>query len=58
MIVIYACTSPVGIAIGIGITETYDDTSTKAIAVKGVFNGLSGGMLLYIGLVQVGSRRW
>mmetsp|Transcript_11698 Transcript_11698/g.28715 ORF Transcript_11698/g.28715 Transcript_11698/m.28715 type:complete len:392 (-) Transcript_11698:1177-2352(-) len=53
MIVIYALTSPVGIAIGIGITKTYDENSVKAKAVQGVFNGLSGGMLLYIGLVQL-----
>ncbi len=53
MVVVYSLTCPVGIAVGIGIAETYDPESTEARAVQGVFNGVSGGMLLYISLVQL-----
>lgn len=53
MILTYSLTCPVGIAIGIAIAETYDAESTTARAVQGAFNGVSGGMLLYISLVQL-----
>jgi len=53
MVVVYALTCPVGIAIGIGISESYDANSVTALTVQGVFNGISGGMLLYIALVQI-----
>lgn len=53
MVLGYALTCPLGIAIGIGIAETYDSTSTLARAVQGSLNGVSGGMLLYIALVQL-----
>ena len=53
MIATYSLTCPIGVAIGIGIADTYDEGSVKAIATQGVFNGVSAGMLLYIALVQL-----
>ncbi len=53
MILTYSLTCPVGIAVGMGIAETYDEESERARGVQGAFNGVSGGMLLYIALVQV-----
>lgn len=53
MILTYSLTCPVGIAVGMAIAETYDPDSTRSRGVQGAFNGVSGGMLLYIALVQV-----
>lgn len=53
MIIVYSLTCPVGIAIGIGVAETYDGESVRARGIQGAFNGVSGGMLLSISLVQL-----
>ncbi|KAG2485133.1 hypothetical protein HYH03_016120 [Edaphochlamys debaryana] len=53
MVAGYSVTCPAGVAIGIGISEGYDPESTSARAAQGVLNGVSGGMLLYISLVQL-----
>ncbi|GIL77054.1 hypothetical protein Vretimale_3218 [Volvox reticuliferus] len=53
MILTYSLTCPVGIAVGMAIAETYDAESTKSRGIQGAFNGVSGGMLLYISLVQL-----
>ncbi len=41
-----------GIA-GIAIASSYDPSSERARAAQGCLNGVSGGMLLYISLVQL-----
>eukprot|EP00798_Chlamydomonas_sp_ICE-L_P014510 gene14510-20538_t len=53
MVFFYALTVPIGTAVGIAVASSYDGQSITAIAVQGVFNCLSGGMLLYIALVQL-----
>ncbi|PNH09829.1 Zinc transporter 5 [Tetrabaena socialis] len=53
MVAIYSLTCPVGIAIGIALAGTYDPESVTARAVQGSLNGISGGMLIYIALVQL-----
>ena len=53
MILTYAITTPVGVAVGIAISNTYDPSSITANAVQGVFDCVSGGLLLYISLVQL-----
>mmetsp|Transcript_18109 Transcript_18109/g.38967 ORF Transcript_18109/g.38967 Transcript_18109/m.38967 type:complete len:356 (-) Transcript_18109:1205-2272(-) len=53
MITLYSITTPVGIAVGIGIAGTYDPKSIIAIAVQGTFNSLSSGMLIYISLIHL-----
>lgn len=53
MIVVYSLTCPVGVAIGIGIAQTYNSETDTARGLQGSFNGVSGGMLLYISLVQL-----
>lgn len=50
---LYAITTPVGIAAGLGIRNTYNPNSTTASIVSGVMDSLSGGILLYTGLVEV-----
>ncbi|TIB69511.1 hypothetical protein E3Q24_03312 [Wallemia mellicola] len=49
----YFLITPVFIAIGLGVRETYNDESTAALIVSGVLNSLSGGILLYTGLVEL-----
>ena len=53
MITTYALMTPLGVAIGIAITDSYDPESEMALAVQGTLNSVSGGLLLYIGLVQL-----
>ncbi|KAF9175359.1 hypothetical protein BGX21_003628 [Mortierella sp. AD011] len=49
----FACSTPLGIAIGIGIRSTYDGESVTALIVQGVFDSCSAGILLYTALVQL-----
>ncbi|PNH09823.1 Zinc transporter 3 [Tetrabaena socialis] len=53
MVLLYSLTCPVGIAVGMGIAKTYDGESERTRGVQGAFNGVSGGMLLYVSLVQL-----
>ncbi|CAJ1964746.1 unnamed protein product [Sphenostylis stenocarpa] len=49
----FALTTPVGIGIGIGITNVYDENSPTALIVEGVFNAASSGILIYMALVDL-----
>ncbi|KAH7885879.1 ZIP-like iron-zinc transporter [Phlebopus sp. FC_14] len=51
--VLYAITTPIGIAAGLGIRTTYNPDSTTASIVSGVMDSLSAGILLYTGLVEL-----
>lgn len=53
---LYAITTPVGIAVGLGIRNTYNPNSTTASIVSGVMDSLSAGILLYTGLVEASSH--
>jgi zinc transporter 1/2/3 len=53
MLFLYTITTPIGIAIGISIASSYDPDSVTSKAVAGVFNGVSSGMLIYIGMYQL-----
>jgi len=53
MCVLYTLTCPIGVAIGIGISDSYDAGSTTARAVEGSFNAISAGMLLYLAMVMI-----
>jgi len=50
---IYSCSAPVGIAIGIGISHTYQPNSTSALITQGTFDSVSAGILLYVAFVQM-----
>ncbi|GIL86063.1 hypothetical protein Vretifemale_14317 [Volvox reticuliferus] len=56
MVVTYSVTCPLGVTIGIVIAASYDPDSTQGRAAQGCLNGVSGGMLLYISLVQLVSE--
>ncbi|KAJ7214246.1 ZIP-like iron-zinc transporter [Mycena haematopus] len=50
---IYGISTPIGIAVGLGITGTYNPGSTTASIVSGVMDSLSAGILIYTGLVEL-----
>ncbi|GAA6052886.1 hypothetical protein JCM3770_004393 [Rhodotorula araucariae] len=49
---VYACTTPLGIAVGLGIRTTYNPESATANIVSGVLDATSAGILLWAGLVE------
>ncbi|CAI9093300.1 OLC1v1028769C1 [Oldenlandia corymbosa var. corymbosa] len=53
MALFFSLTTPVGIAIGIGIANVYDDNSPNALIVEGIFNAASSGILIYMALVDL-----
>ncbi|KAG1907573.1 ZIP-like iron-zinc transporter [Suillus fuscotomentosus] len=50
---LYGITTPLGIAVGLGVQTTYNPNSTTASIVSGVLDSLSAGILLYTGLVEL-----
>ena len=54
MIIFFTLTTPVGIAIGIGISfGTYNPKSLAALMVNGVLDSVSAGILIYVSLVNL-----
>ncbi|RUS34027.1 ZIP zinc transporter-domain-containing protein [Jimgerdemannia flammicorona] len=53
MSLIYVLTTPLGIAIGIGISSTYNPNSTTALLTQGIFDSISAGILLYMAFVNL-----
>ena len=52
MALVYACTTPIGIAIGLCVRLSYDPNSQKALISAGVFDAVSAGLLIYAGMVE------
>ncbi|KAK4278973.1 hypothetical protein QN277_016742 [Acacia crassicarpa] len=53
MALFFALTTPLGIVLGIGITNGYDENSPNALIVEGIFNAASSGILIYMTLVDL-----
>ncbi|KAJ0802004.1 putative zinc/iron permease [Helianthus annuus] len=53
MAIFFSLTTPVGIAIGIGISKIYREESTTSLIVEGVLNSCSAGILIYMALVDL-----
>ncbi|XP_059662945.1 zinc transporter 8-like [Cornus florida] len=53
MALFFSLTTPVGIAIGIGISNVYKENSPTALIVEGIFNAASAGILIYMSLVDL-----
>ncbi|KAI8871395.1 ZIP zinc/iron transport family [Ramicandelaber brevisporus] len=51
--VFFILTTPVGIAIGIGISSSYRPKSAASLVVQGVFDAISTGILIYTALVSL-----
>lgn len=50
---LYGITTPVAIAVGIGIRESFAPGSNQTLIVNGIFDSISAGILLYTGLVEL-----
>lgn len=53
MALVYAFTTPIGIAIGLGVRLTYDPNSQRALISAGVFDSVSAGLLIYAAMVEL-----
>ncbi|GLJ17948.1 hypothetical protein SUGI_0315060 [Cryptomeria japonica] len=53
MALAFSFTTPVGIAVGIGISSSYDENSQTALVVQGLFDAASSGILIYMALVDL-----
>ncbi|KAL4952095.1 Zinc/iron permease [Aspergillus filifer] len=53
---LYGLTTPIAIAIGLGVRTTYNAGSYTANVVSGVFDAISAGILIYTGLVELLAR--
>ncbi|XP_055824575.1 zinc transporter 5-like [Solanum dulcamara] len=52
MVLFFSLTTPIGIGIGLIITNVYDENSPTALIVEGTFNSASAGILIYMALVD------
>lgn len=50
---LYAFCTPLGMAIGLGVRNTYSPESVTASIVSGILDAISSGILLYTGLVEL-----
>ncbi|KAL0575218.1 hypothetical protein V5O48_006757 [Marasmius crinis-equi] len=50
---LFAVITPAGVAIGVGVHESYNPNSVSALVAIGVLNALSAGILLYTGIVEM-----
>jgi len=50
---LYGITTPLGVAVGLGVRTTYNPGSTTASIVSGVLDAISAGILIYTGLVEL-----
>lgn len=53
MVLCFSLTTPSGIAIGIGISKSYNEYSVIALMVEGSLNSASAGILIYMALVDL-----
>ncbi|XP_074297774.1 zinc transporter 1-like [Silene latifolia] len=53
MAIFFSVTTPVGIAIGIGITNVYNENSPTALIVQGLLDAIAAGILIYMALVDL-----
>ena len=53
MAVCFTLTTPLGIAVGTGISSGYNSNSPVALIVEGIFDAISAGILIYMALVDL-----
>ncbi|KAI0834886.1 ZIP zinc/iron transport family [Hypoxylon sp. FL0890] len=49
----YAVSTPIAIAIGLGVRATLEPGSPKNLVINGIFDSISAGILIYTGLVEL-----
>lgn len=50
---LFIIVTPLGVAIGIGVSSSYNGQSKAALGTEGVFDAVSAGILIYNGLVDL-----
>ena len=50
LLIIFACSAPLGIAVGIGATTSLNTNGVTFLLVQGTFDGVCSGILLYVGM--------
>ncbi|WVQ72126.1 hypothetical protein IAR50_001671 [Cryptococcus sp. DSM 104548] len=58
MCMAYTLITPIGIAIGIGIHQSFNENGRSELLAIGTLNAISAGILLYSGLCQLLYREW
>ncbi|CAO2817600.1 unnamed protein product [Amaranthus hypochondriacus] len=53
MAVFFSLTTPIGIAIGIGIAGVYDENNARSLIIQGIFEAAAAGILIYMALVDL-----
>ncbi|PKI47149.1 hypothetical protein CRG98_032463 [Punica granatum] len=53
MVFFFSVTTPLGIAIGMGLSNTYRENSPTALITVGLLNASSSGLLIYMALVDL-----
>ncbi|XP_068655436.1 zinc transporter 8-like [Aristolochia californica] len=53
MALFFSLTTPLGIAVGIGISSVYNENSPTALIIEGIFNSAAAGILIYMALVDL-----
>jgi zinc transporter 1/2/3 len=51
--IVYGFTTPIAIAIGLGVRQSYPPGSRTTLLVNGIFDSISAGILIYTGLVEL-----
>lgn len=54
----YSFATPISIAVGLGLRNTYPPGSQTTLIVNGVFDSISAGILIYTGLVELIAREF
>ncbi|KAL2075728.1 hypothetical protein VTL71DRAFT_671 [Oculimacula yallundae] len=49
----FGLTTPIAIAIGLGVRSSFEPGSARTLIVQGVFDSISAGILIYTGLVEL-----
>jgi len=49
----FSLTTPVGIAVGIGIMNVYNENSPTALIIQGLLDAVASGILIYMALVDL-----
>lgn len=53
MAIFFSLTTPIGIAVGIGISSIYREDSNTSLIVEGILNSGAAGILVYMALVDL-----
>jgi solute carrier family 39 (zinc transporter), member 1/2/3 len=53
MAFVFAMTTPVGVVIGVGISQSYNANSVAALLTQGIFDSISAGILIYMAFVNL-----